>query len=438
MIGLNSKYIYNGTVLTMNETNEIIENGYVIVKEDKIEKIGIHSGDIPENMEVIDADGGIIMPGFINGHCHVSMNVFRSLGEDIPNRLLRFMIPMEDELLDREMVYIGAKAGIFEMLLSGVTTFADMYYFEDEVAKACEEIGIRCIAGETIINKPCPDSEEAYGGFDYFKGFYEKYKDSDLVYPALAPHSTYTVDEEMLVKIKELSEEKDIPILIHIAETLDEKSLFEEKGTTPVQYLNKIGFLSEKVIGAHLVYVNQEDIEILKESGIGIAHCIAGNSKSGRKPSPVPFMREKGVKAAFGTDGAMSGNHLDVMGLLGTYTKIHKAVNENINMCKAIEAVRIGTIEGAKAMGLDKITGSLEKGKKADIIIIETKSPNIAPVYDYYSALTYAAYPYNVTATIVNGKVVMKDRQIMVSDYNAVMEKFEEITQKIRKWSKDR
>lgn len=429
------KCIYNGTIITMNGNKEIIEDGAVVINGSEILEIGNTSEllDKYEYAEKIDAKDGIIMPGFINGHCHVSMSVFRSLGEDIPDRLTRYMFPLEDMLVDEKLVNVGAKLSIAEMLMGGVTTFVDMYYFEDEVAKAAKELGMRAIAGETILEKIAPDTDVPYGGIEYATKFIEAWKNDELIIPALAPHATYTNDEEHLLEIKELSQKYNAPILMHISEMTFEMEEFKEKyNMTPVQYLDKIGFLCDKVIGAHLVYTNEEDMDILYKNDVGVIHNVAANAKSGRKVAPAPKMLAKNVKVGLGTDGPMSGNHQDIINVLDQYTKIQKVAANNNKICPSIEAVELGTIGGARAIKLDSIIGSIEAGKKADIIIIETNTPNMQPIYDYYSAITYAAYPHNVVMTMVNGKVVMKDRKLLTGDLGKIIDDIKDMQEKIK------
>lgn len=428
------KCIYNAVIVTMNLNRDIIENGVLVIKDSEIFDIGdsklLSKYDYEEK---IDAKNGIVLPGFINGHTHVSMSVFRSLGEDIPDRLRRYMFPLEDSIVDAELVRVGAKLSIAEMLLGGVTTFADMYYFEDEVAKAAKEMGIRAIAGETIINKPSPDSNKPYGSMEYAEKFIEKWKNDELVTPALAPHATYSVDEEHLRKIKEISQKHKVPILMHISEMDFEMEQFKEKyNCTPVKFLENINFLSSKVIGAHLVYATEDDMEIMLKHDVGVIHNVAANAKAARPVAPVPSMIERGIKVGLGTDGPMSGNHLDIINLLDQYTKIQKIATGARNGRTSLEAVELGTISCAKAIEMGNVIGSIEIGKKADVIIIDTNCPNMQPIYDYYSAIVYSAYPHNVSMTMVNGKVVMKDRKLINEDLNKIIDETRKLQDKIK------
>lgn len=433
------KCIINGTVITMDESRKIIEDGFVAIEGNVILETG-HMRDlkVSEDTEIIDARGGIIMPGFVNCHTHISMSVFRGLGEDMPDRLRRYMFPMEDEILDEEMVRAGANLSLIELILGGVTTICDMYYFEDEVAKAVREFGLRAILGETILSKPSPDSDEPYGGIGYATEFISKWKGDDLITPAFAPHAPYTCDDEHLMEIRKLADELDVPITMHLSEMLHEMEEFDSRyGKTPVKHLEDIGFLSERLIAAHLIYLDNEDIEILRRNGVSAAHNVVANAKSGRKVSPAPAMHKAGVNVGLGTDGPMSGNHQDIISLLGYYTKIQKQAALDNRICTAMEAVELGTIGGARTLGMGDMIGSIEAGKKADIIIIDTSAPNIQPVYDYYSAIVYAAHPHNVVMTMVDGRVLMSGRKLLVLDEKRVLDEVREISKRISSFAKE-
>lgn len=428
------KCIINGVIVTMDDTRKIIEDGFVIIEGNEISEIGyMDDFKASADVELIDARGGIIMPGFVNCHTHISMSVFRGLGEDMPDRLRRYMFPMEDEILDERMVRVGARLSLIELIQGGVTTFCDMYYFEDEVAKAVKDFGMRAVLGETILSKPSPDSSEPYGGIGYAKGFISKWKGDSLITPAFAPHAPYTCDDNHLMEIRRLADELDVPITMHLSEMLHEMEEFDSKyGMTPIRHLEDIGFLSERLIAAHLVYMNNEDIEILKRNGVGAAHNVVANAKSGRKVSPAPAMHKAGVKVGLGTDGPMSGNHQDILSLLGYYTKIQKQAALDNRICPAAEAVELGTIGGARVLGMADEIGSIEKGKKADIIIIDASAPNIQPIYDYYSAIAYAAHPHNVVMTMVDGKVLMSGRKLLAMDEKKVLDEVREVSKEIR------
>lgn len=404
--------IKNVNIITMNEDEDIIENGVVVIKDDSILDIGNSAliEKYPE-CEIIDGDNGILVPGMVNAHTHVSMVAFRSLGDDVEDRLKKYIFPLEKNLVDKDLVYVGAKYGIAEMLLGGVTTFADMYYFEDEVAKACKESGIRAVLGETILNFPSPDSKAIYGGLNYSKFFIEKWKDDELIVPALAPHAPYTNSYESLNKTIEISKEYNVPVIMHVSETLDEfKESIAKHGMTPVAYLNSIGMLNERFLGAHLIYVDDKDLELLKINNVGVSHNIGANAKGGKGTSPALKMYKSGIKIGLGTDGAMSGNTLDIITQMSLVGKIHKLVNKDRTLFPAKEIFKMATLGGARALNMDDKIGSIEIGKKADLVIIETKSINMQPIYDYYSVIVYSANPSNVDTVIVNGKILVKNK----------------------------
>lgn len=431
--------IHQGTVLTMDEERTIVRDGAVVIEGSEI--IAVGPAEIAADYDVeewIDAKGGLILPGFVNGHTHISMSPFRSLGEDIPDRLRRYLFPLEDQLVDEGLVRAGARLSLCEMALSGVTTFCDMYYFEEEVAKETKAFGMRAVLGETILDKPSPDSRTPYGGIAYAEDFISRWKGDRLITPALAPHATYTNDREHLLAIRAISDQMEVPMLMHVSEALFEMEQFaEEHGMTPVEYLEEIGFLSPRLVAVHLVYATENDIELLKKHDIGVVHNVVANAKSGRKVAPALAMLSRGIRLGLGTDGPMSGNHQDILGILGYYTKIHKLDTLDRSVCSALEAVELGTIGGARALKMEDRIGSLEAGKKADIIIMETRSPNMLPVHDPYSAIVYSAYPHNVVMTMVDGQVIMRDRVLLTIDYDSVIREIEGYSHEIAEFAAD-
>ncbi|MFA5524136.1 MAG: amidohydrolase [Tissierellales bacterium] len=425
--------IKNVTLITMNQNKDIIEEGVVVIKDDLIADIG--GNELLEkypNHRIIDGEGGILIPGFVNAHTHCAMSVFRSLGDDVPDRLRRYLFPLEKALLDKEMVSLGSRYGVCEMALGGVTTFADMYYFEDEVAKSTKEIGLRGVLGETIVDFIAPDASKPYEGLEYCQWFIDKWKDDDLIIPALAPHAPYSNDTEHLQKAFSLAESKDVPILMHIAEMGFESEKYKKEfNLSPLQYLDKIGILNKRMVGAHLINVNDEDLDILKEREVGISHNIGANAKGAHGVAPAYKMYNMNLKLGLGTDGPMSGNTLDIFTQMGLVAKIHKLVNNDRTIFEADKILEIATLGGARALNLDSKIGSIEIGKKADLVIVETKSINMQPIYDYYSVLVYSANASNVSTVIVNGKVIVKDKALVTQDYSSLLYEFKTIKDKV-------
>lgn len=407
--------IKNVNILTMNKVKDIIENGVVIIIDDLIAEIGDTS--ILEKYCVdrcIDGNDGILMPGMINAHTHGSMVVFRSLADDVLDRLKRFIIPLEGKLVNKDLVNLGAYISIAEMLLGGVTTFADMYFFEDEVAEVAKEMGIRAVLGETVQSTPSPDSEIPYGGLEYGEWFINKWKKDSLITPAIAPHAPYSLDTKHLQEAHQLARKYGVPLMMHVAEMQFEvKKYKEELGISPVKYLEQIGLLDENLIAAHLVLVDEDDLDLLQNNNVGIVHNMGANAKGAKGISPAVNMFKRGMKIGLGTDGPMSGNTLDIITQMGLVGKIHKLVNEDRSVFPAVEIVEMATIGGAKALNLDSITGSIEVGKKGDLVLFETESMNMQPIYDYYSVIAYSANPSNVHTVIVNGKIVVEDKKLV-------------------------
>ncbi len=427
--------ITNGTVLTMNSEKEVIENGVVIVKNNKILEVGKKGIEKKYSAKkIIDANEGIIMPGMINTHTHVSMSVFRSLADDVPDRLNRYLFPLEKQMVSPEMVYLGAIHGSIEMAKSGVTTITDMYYFEDKVAEAVKKIGIRGVLGESVIKFPVADAKEPFGGIEYAKKFIEKYKNDELITPAFAPHAPHTNDTKHLQIINKLSKEYNVPVLMHVAETEKESEIYKNKyNMSPVEYLDSIGVLDERFVAAHLIFVNDKDIEILKKRDVGIAHNMVANIKSAKGISPALKMHDKGLRVGLGTDGPMSGNTLDIIGQMGYVAKLHKLDTGDRAALPPIKAVEMATIGGARALHMEDKIGSLEKGKLADIVIVETQSPNMVPIYDAYSALVYSANASNVETVIVNGKIIVEDKKLKTYDEKLSRKNMNEFKDKVIK-----
>lgn len=425
--------IANAHVVTMNDAREVHDRGVVVIRGEKIVAVG------PEAIargftatRTIDARGGLVLPGMINTHTHASMTVFRGLGDDVPDRLRRFIFPLEKALVNRELVYWGGLHGMIEMIEGGVTTFANMYYFEEEVARAAKELGMRAILGQTIINFPAPDSPEPYGGFARAKKFIADFQGDPLITPAFSPHAPYTVDAAHLRAIAEASAELNAPVLIHLAEMPDEvATLRKEHNMTPVEYLDSLGLLNHRLLAAHCIFVTDSDIALLKERNVGVAHAMVANIKSAKGVAPALKMFNAGVRIGLATDGPMSGNTLDIIGQLGYVAKVHKLDQKDRNVMPALNVVAMATRGGASALHMEDRIGSLEAGKLADIIIVDVDATHMIPLYDPYSALVYAANARDVRTTIIHGRVVMEDRVITTIDAAEVKRRMRAIATQI-------
>jgi len=427
--------IKNGVVVTMNQTRDVIENGVVVIKGDRILAVGSENtiSDYP-GFRVMDADGGIIMPGLINTHSHLPMIAFRGLGENgVKDRLFNYFLPLEKNMLSRELIYQATIHGAIEYAMGGITTYADMYYHMDEMARATKKVGVRAVLGQTIIKYPVVDAPDPYGGLEYAVDFIKDFKEDPLVTPALAPHAPYSVSKEKLLETISLAEENHVPVLIHVSERSAEPGMLpgEYKGKSSVFYLDDIGFLKKNVHIAHAIHLDEKDIEILKRVQCGVAHSPISNAKSGHGIARAADMVKAGLRIGLATDGPMSNNSLNFFASMRSAALMQRVNNNNSTLMRPEEILEMATIGGARSLYMEDKIGSIESGKLADLIIIETKSPNMVPCYDYYAALVFQAEPSNVSTTIINGKVVMENREMKTVDIREDRETMNRIKQDI-------
>jgi len=425
--------IKNGTVLTMNADKDVIQAGVVVIKDKRIVAVGSNELLATYSSNVtIDAERGIVMPGMINTHTHVSMAVFRSLADDVPDRLQRYIFPLENKMVSEEMSYLGALHGSIEMAKSGVTTMVDMYLYEESAAAAVKEIGLRGIMTQNIIKYPTADGEDAQAKIDLAIEFIEAYRDDELITPGFGPHAPHTVNSEDLETIRALSEQYGLPVSMHVAETEKEFNDFKDNhGMTPVEYLDSIGILNERFIAAHAIFVTESDIELMKARDVGVAHNMVANIKSAKGISPALQMHDQGLRVGLGTDGPMSGNTLDIIGQMGYVAKLHKLDNKDRSVMPPVKVVEMATMGGARAIHREDELGSIEEGKLADIAIIEVQSANMVPIYNPYSALVYSANASNVDTVIVNGEVIVKDKVLLTYDEAESREMMIEFSKKV-------
>ncbi|MGL4346384.1 MAG: amidohydrolase [Cellulosilyticaceae bacterium] len=413
--------IKNVRILTMNDNLDEILEGFVVIEGTQIVAIGPMSEYEEQVGEVIDGGGGILMPGMVNTHAHLSMIPFRSLGDDCKDRLRRYLFPLENECMNERLAYHAAKYAICEMLLGGVTTVMDMYYFEDVVAQAADEMGIRAFLGETVIDFPTCDTEKAHGGLDYAEGFIKKWKGHERITPFIAPHAPNTNSEEALIRANAISKAYGVPITMHVSEMDYEMAHYREQyGLTPIGYLASIGLLSERLIAAHGIFLDEADLGLMKQYGVGLAHCIGSNTKAAKGVAPISKALEAGVDVGLGSDGASSGNTLDILTQFKLFANFHKLANKDRSIFPAHEIVQLGTIGGARVLGKGYEIGSIEVGKKADLVVVETDSVNMFPVFDAYSALVYSANAGNVDTVFVDGKCVVRHKQLVGVDLKAI------------------
>ena len=429
--------IRGGTVVTMDGSARVIENGAVAVRRERIVAVGT-SAEIAAKYSaanMINAAGKVVMPGLINTHTHVPMVLFRGIADDLllPEWLQKYIFPAEAKNVDEQFVRWGTRLGCLEMIEGGTTTYVDMYYFEDAVAEETARAGLRAVLGETLIDFPVPDNKTWDAGMQYMEKFAARWKGHPLITPAIAPHAPYTVSTDHLKQAHEFSMRNNVPLVIHVAEDYAEVKTIQEKyNASPVAYLERIGLLDNRVIAAHMVWPTEEDIKTLAARSVGVGHCPQSNMKLAAGAAPVPQMLKAGVAVGLGTDGAASNNDLNMWEEMDTAAKLHKLVAKDPTVINAREALEMATIRGARAIHLDRDIGSLESGKLADLLIVNLDSSHQAPLYNVYSHLVYATKSSDVETVMINGRIVMKDRQVQTIDSRAVRAKAQEYRDKIR------
>jgi 5-methylthioadenosine/S-adenosylhomocysteine deaminase len=428
--------VTGGTVITMDPQRAIIEDGAVAIRGDAIAAVGPRS-EIEARFEApktIDARGTFVMPGLINGHAHAAMSLFRGLADDLSldDWLRKYIFPAEARNVTEDFVGWGTRLGVLEMLRGGITTYADMYYFEDAVARVTKEAGMRGVLGETIIDFPAPDNKTLAQAFSYTQNYLDHWKGDPLIVAAVAPHSIYTCSEKTLQDSAALARRNGAPILIHIAEAAFELEQSRAKhGVSSVAYLERIGFLGPDVVGAHCIWVDQADISTLAHFNVGCIHNPSSNMKTAAGVMPLIEMLAAGEAIGLATDGAASNNDLDLFEEMDLAAKLQKITRGDPRALPAEQVVEMATITGARALHLEKQIGSLELGKKADLIVIDTGAPHATPMYNVYSQLVYALKATDVKTVVIAGKIVMEDRQMLTLDEKEILAKAQESKKKI-------
>ena len=431
--------VSGGTVVTMDAQRTVIENGAVAISKGEIVAIGTVA-EITKNYsskQVINAKGKVIIPGLINTHTHVPMGLFRGIADDLDLQewLTKYIFPAEAKNVDEAFVRAGTRLGLAEFIRGGTTTYCDMYYFEDAIADETAKAGVRGVLGQTLIDFPAPDNKTFDDAAKYAEKFVKKWQGHSLIVPAIAPHAPYTVSEENLKKAKNLSDKLNAPLVMHLAEAETETAFIEQKhkGVRPIQYVENIGFLSDKLIAAHVVQATDAELEILKKRGVGIAHNPQSNMKLAAGVAPVPAMLKKDMRVGLGTDGAASNNDLSLWEEMDTAAKLHKIFTKDPKVVSAEEVFAMATIGGARALHLENMIGSLEAGKRADIVIVDVDAVHQTPLYNVYSNLVYATKSGDVATVIINGKTVMNNRRLLTLDENAIKKDANLYRQKIIK-----
>ena len=421
-----SLVIANGIVVTVDGSSRILNPGSVAIDGSNIVAV-----DTPENIrrqfrprETIDAAGQVVMPGLVNTHTHAPMVLFRGLADDLALEewLTKYIFPAEAKTVSPDFVRAGTRLAALEMIESGTTTFTDMYYFEEEIAKETKAAGLRGVLGETVIQFPVADAKTPMEGLARTEAFIKAFDNDPLITPAVAPHAIYTNDTATLKAARELSVRYHVPTLIHVAETQMEAMTARDRGfPTVVSYLESLGFLGPGVVAAHAVWISDADMALLKSRGVGVSHNPESNMKLASGIAPVKAYLAADVAIGLGTDGAASNNDLDMFEAMRTASFLAKVATSDPTAVSASTALRMATMGGARALGMEKQIGSLEPGKRADLIIVSMSAARQSPMYDPVSHLVYVTRGDDVQTTIVNGKVLMRNRKVLTLDRVAVL-----------------
>jgi len=435
--------IKGGTILTMNPEFEIIEDGQIAIQGNRIIRVGDNNDPGIHSLaasETIDASHSLILPGLINCHTHGAMSCFRGMADDLTLNewLNKYIFPAEVKFVTKEMVYFGTLLSCIEMVRSGTTTFCDGYFFESEAAQAAKDVGMRGIMGEGVLDVPTPDVTNPNNNIQVGARFIEEWLGDDLITATLFCHSIYACSSNTLKKAKAITNHHNIPFLIHLSETQEEvrESLkrFEKK---PLAYLENLGILDERLVASHVIWVDDDEIDLLNRKKVKVVHNPESNMKLASGVAPVPAFLARGITVGLGTDGCASNNDLDLFREMGMAARLHKVMANDPTVLDARTALTLTTINGAKVLGRDDI-GSLEQGKKADLIIINLDKPHLVPLYNPCSHLVYAASGADVTTTIINGKIIMRDKIILTVDEQEVMREVRKIAKRVKEWKSRR
>lgn len=413
--------IENVHVLTMDSMFHEYDKSNVTIEDDSIIAINDDSLDVDK---IIDGKNGILMPGMVNVHSHLSMIPFRSLGDDCPDRLRRFLFPLESKAMTNRLAVSAAKYAVCELMLGGVTQVFDMYFYEGDIAQVMVDMNMRATLAETILDFVAPNTDKPYGGLDYSDWYIPQWKyKNPLVRPAIAPHATNTNDTKALKRALEIAEKYDVLLSMHVSEMDYELAYFrKEYDMTPIEYLDSIGLLNDRLLAAHCIHLTEHDIELLEKRNVKVAHCVGSNTKAGKGVMPLKDLYNHNVVVGLGTDGPSSGNTIDIITQLPLVPKAHKTREHDRSLFPAKDVLKFATLDGAKCLGTDSYTGSIEVGKKADLVLIETESVNMFPIYDYYSAVVYSANPSNVDSVWINGKQVVSNKKLVDFDLKEIRE----------------
>ena len=429
---VSGSYIY-----LQDKDKTIIKNGAVAIYKDTIVETG-NAADLAQKYptaEQLATEHGLIMPGLVNTHTHAAMACFRGLADDLPlmQWLQEYIFPVEAKLTG-DMVYRATLLSLAEMIKSGTTSFCDMYLFARDVARATEKSGMRAWLGEVLYDFPSPNYGEVASGFQYVEELFTQYNDHPLISITVDPHAVYTCSPDLLKSLKSMAEKHDALYIIHLSENREEvQGTIERYGASPVLHLENLGLLDSRVVADHCVILTDAEIKLLTQRGVKIVHCPESNMKLASGIAPVVQMLTEGLSVGLGTDGSASNNDVDMFGEMNSAAKLQKVNTLDPTALPAETVFEMATMGGARVLGAEKKIGSLEPGKKADLIVLDLNQPHLTPLYNIPSHMVYAARGADVIHSVINGKIVMQNRQLKTLDEKAILADMMIMAEQIKK-----
>lgn len=425
-------------ILTMDEKLTVIRDGSVVVKGSEIIDVGLFQ-EISKKYNAkkqIRKEGSVLLPGLINTHTHAAMVYFRGIADDLPLKiwLENHIWPAENNWLSPEFVSDAIELACLEMLKGGITTYNDMYFYEDAAGEVTKKMGMRAVLGVGILDFPTVSAKTPEEYLKNAERFITDWKGDELITPCVAPHAIYSCGPETLKKSKKLAEKFNVPMHIHLSETQWEVSEVKIRyNRKPVEHLDELGLLDNTLLAAHCIWLDDEEIETLAKRNVGVSHCMESNLKLASGFAPVVTMLMAGIKVTFGTDGAASNNDLNILSEMSTTAKVHKALSNNPTVLDAKTSLLMATKWGAGVLGLGDRVGSIEKGKKADLVIMDLNKPHLKPLYDVYSHIVYAAMASDVDTVMINGKIIIEKGNILNADESEILDNAKKWSERITK-----
>ncbi len=432
--------IVNGMVVTVNPDFEIIENGWVGIKDGQIVTVQPHRPGLllPNVIETVDANGGIVMPGLVNTHTHLPMTLFRGLADDLPlmTWLNDHMFPAEAKFIQPESVYTGTLLACAELLLSGTTTCCDGYFYEHFAAQAVSRSGLRAILGQGVIDYPAPGVPDPFENISVARDFIHRWQNANpLIQPSIFCHAPYTCSEKTLREAKDIARSTGSLFQIHIAETKHEYDLIKDRHKlSPIAYLDSLNLLDSRTLLVHAIWLDDADIDIVARTGAAISHTPESAMKLGSGIARIPDFIQAKIRVGLGTDGCASNNNQDMFQEMDITAKLHKVSSLNPQTMKSRTVLEMATIGGARAIGMDRIIGSLESGKQADILILDTHAPHLTPLYHPESHIVYAAKGSDVRDVMISGKWLAKSRELVSLNLDEILDRARAEGKRIQEW----